>query len=108
VTFDESSFPFAEISDPPSSSFDFLSELDCTPLPVGTNPSAGTPETIAHIGPVPQVAASSTWPSHLVRPPHGFGVLDQHEELITPAATTLQCSGAAPAGPSTASSVVPL
>jgi hypothetical protein len=89
VTFDESSFPFAEISDPPSYSFGFLSELECTPLPVGTNPSAGTPKTATPVGPISQAAASSTWPSHLVRPPHGFGVLDQHEELITPAATTL-------------------
>jgi hypothetical protein len=99
VTFDESSFPFAEISDPPSSSFDFLSELDWTPFPIGTNPSAGTPKTAAPVGLVPQAAPSSTWPSHLMRPPHGFGVPDQHEELITPTATTLQCSGAAPCWP---------
>lgn len=41
VTFDESSFPFAEISNPPSSHFDFLSDLDCTSLPVGTMYSIG-------------------------------------------------------------------
>jgi hypothetical protein len=47
VLFDESSFPFVEISDPPSSSFDFLSELDCTPLPIGTNSLAGSSGTAA-------------------------------------------------------------
>jgi hypothetical protein len=34
VTFDESSFPFVGISDPLSSSFYFLSDLDCIPLSV--------------------------------------------------------------------------
>jgi len=43
VMFDESVFLFAEISTPPSSHFDFLSYLDCTPLPIGTNRFAGTP-----------------------------------------------------------------
>jgi hypothetical protein len=35
VTFDEASFPFAKIFAPPSSTFDFLSDMDCVPLPVG-------------------------------------------------------------------------
>jgi hypothetical protein len=47
VLFDESSFPFTEISNPPSSSFDFMSELDCTPLPIGTNPLAGSSSIVA-------------------------------------------------------------
>lgn len=57
--FDESSFPFADISDPPSSS-DFLSELDCTTLSIGPNLLAGPTGTAAPIGPVPQAVASVT------------------------------------------------
>jgi hypothetical protein len=50
VTFDESSFSFAEISVLPSSHFDFLSDFDCAPLPIGpcsvtgiTTPLSGRP-----------------------------------------------------------------
>jgi hypothetical protein len=56
--FDESSFPFVEVSDPPSSSFDFLSKLDWTPLPIGTNPLAVSSSTVAPDGSTPQVGAS--------------------------------------------------
>lgn len=63
VTFDESSFPFAESnSNTPSSDFDFLSEFDAAPLPpVGSNPFAGSPPSAGPAAPVglaPQAAAS--------------------------------------------------
>jgi hypothetical protein len=36
VTFHETSFPFSEVSSPPSSDFDFLSEFDIAPvIPIG-------------------------------------------------------------------------
>jgi hypothetical protein len=53
VLFDESSFPFVTISDPPSSSFDFLSEFNCTPLPIGANPLTGTFSRVAPVDPTP-------------------------------------------------------
>jgi hypothetical protein len=69
VPFDESSFPFTEISVPPSSSFDFMSELDCTPLQIGANPLTGTSGTAAPVGHAPQVVASCTWASSAQTPP---------------------------------------
>jgi hypothetical protein len=41
VTFDESSFSIADIFDLPSSSFDFLSNLDCILLSIGTHSFTG-------------------------------------------------------------------
>lgn len=79
--FDESSFPFVDISDPPSSSLDFLSELDCTTLSIGPNLLASPTGTAAPIGPIPQVVASVT---PISGPPPRFDALDQQAELITP------------------------
>jgi hypothetical protein len=96
VTFDEASFPFVEIFAPPSSAFDFLSDMDCVPLPIGSSSftsaspgvgvaapagltpqaaASGTPGSPRHrvaapVGLVPQVAASSA-----TSPPPGFGVV---------------------------------
>jgi hypothetical protein len=69
VLFDESSFPFADIYDPPSSSFDFLSKLDCTPLPIGTNPLAGPSGNAAPDGPAPQAVASGVQVFSTLAPP---------------------------------------
>jgi hypothetical protein len=41
VMFDELTFPFADLSTPPSSHFDFLSNMDCTPLSVSANNITG-------------------------------------------------------------------
>jgi hypothetical protein len=63
VTFDEASFPFAEISDPPSSTFDFLSDMDCVPLLVGSSSFTGTSPGVgaaALVGLAPQAAANGT------------------------------------------------
>jgi hypothetical protein len=79
VLFGESSFPFAEIFDPPSSSFDFLSELNCTPLPIGTNPPAGPSGTVVPNGPTPQAVASGAWVFSTPAPPPG---IDAHDQLI--------------------------
>jgi hypothetical protein len=65
VKFDESSFPFAKIFVPPSSHFDFLSDLDCAPLAIVARSVAGitTPlagqGVVAPTGSAPQVVASS-------------------------------------------------
>jgi hypothetical protein len=83
VLFDESSFPFAEISDSPSSSFDFLSELDCTPLPIGTNPLAGSFGTTTPDGFMPQVVASGARVFPTSVSPPGVDVHDQLPELVT-------------------------
>jgi hypothetical protein len=61
VIFDETSFPFAEVSSPPSSNFDFLSELDDAPIVSrGISHVSGTSTlgTTAPVGPSPQAAAS--------------------------------------------------
>jgi hypothetical protein len=61
VTFDEASFPFAEIFAPPSSTFDFLSDMDCVPLPVDSSSFSGAPIGVGAATPVglaPQAAAS--------------------------------------------------
>jgi hypothetical protein len=61
VTFDETSFPFSEVSSPPSSDFDFLLEFDDAPIiPIGVSHVSGTsaPRTAAPVGPSPQVVAS--------------------------------------------------
>jgi hypothetical protein len=60
VLFYESSFPFTMISDPPSSSFDFVMELDCTPPSIGANTPTCTFGTAAPVDPTPQVVASGT------------------------------------------------
>jgi hypothetical protein len=65
VKFDESSFPFAKNFVPPSSHFDFLSDLDCAPLAIVARSVAGitTPlagqGVVAPTGSAPQVVASS-------------------------------------------------
>jgi hypothetical protein len=61
VIFYETSFPFSEVSSPPSSDFDFLSGFDDAPIiPIGVSHVSGTlaPCTAAPVGPSPQVAAS--------------------------------------------------
>jgi hypothetical protein len=61
VIFDEISFPFAEVSSPPSSNFDLLSELDAAPIVSrGISHVSGTStlSTTAPVGPSPQAAAS--------------------------------------------------
>jgi hypothetical protein len=63
VTFAEASFPFTEISTPPSSTFDFLLDMDCVPLLVGSCSFTGAPLSVGAAAPdglVPQTAASST------------------------------------------------
>jgi hypothetical protein len=65
VIFDETSFPFSEVSSPPSSNFDFLSEFDDAPvISPGISHISGTTarRTAAPIGPSPQAAASGTTP----------------------------------------------
>jgi hypothetical protein len=61
VTFDETSFPFAEIFTPPSSTFDFLFDMDCVPLPVGSSSFTGASPSVGAAAPgvlAPQAAAS--------------------------------------------------
>jgi hypothetical protein len=59
--FDETSFPFAEIFAPPSSTFDFLFDMDCVPLPVGSSSFTGPSPSVGAATPgvlAPQAAAS--------------------------------------------------
>jgi hypothetical protein len=63
VTFDEASFPFTEIFAPPSSTFDFLFDMDCVPLPIGPSSFTGAPPSFgvaALVGLSPQAAVGST------------------------------------------------
>jgi hypothetical protein len=70
VVFDESSFPFAEKFDPlPSSDFDFLSEFNAMPLPIGpcfhSRVCAGTCSSDVGVAPSAPIAPGSStcpWP----------------------------------------------
>jgi hypothetical protein len=70
VVFDESSFPFAEKFDPlPSSDFDFLSEFNAMPLPIGpcfcSRVCAGTGSSDVGVAPSAPIALGSStcpWP----------------------------------------------
>jgi hypothetical protein len=74
VSFDESSFPFAEKSNQiPSSDFDFLSEFNLMPLPIGSCfPSRVSVGTSASGDGSPLVA---TTPGHSTHLPKAIGLV---------------------------------